>query len=103
MRIYASGSNEEYTVSMVKQSCEEFSTLTYEQAMRVCELLAKYAGSNKFSDEIESLQDENSELESELENAQDELEDEVHKNWKLQERIDELENEIEVLKNASNK
>lgn len=102
MNIYTLGCNEEYTVSMVKQSCEEFSTLTYDQAMKVCELLAKYA-SNKVSDEIESLQDENSELERELEDAQDELEDEVHKNWKLQQKIDELENEIEVLKHASNK
>ena len=101
MNIYSVGVNKEYTIYMVKHACEEFETLTDAQAMRICELLSKYATDT--TPEVESLQDENSELESELETAQEELEDEVHKNWKLQQKIEELEHTIEDLKHASNK
>lgn len=103
MNIYTVGINEEYTISMVKNACGEFKTLTDDQAMKICELLAEYKCDRTSSEEIESLQDENSELERELEDAQDELEYTTRKNWKLQEKIDQLEKEIKELKHASNK
>lgn len=103
MRIYTLGANDEYTISMIKQACDEFATLTDEQALKICELLAKYAVDKGTQDSIDTLQEENSELEEELESTQWSLDIEERKNQKLQEKIDKLEEEIEELKNATNK
>lgn len=49
----------EFTVQDVKNSCEELSNLTYEQAMAVCELLTYvYRGvSKELLSKLESVQD----------------------------------------------
>lgn len=65
----------EFTVHDVKNSCEELSNLTYDQAMAVCELLAYVSkGSDKeLICRLESVQDRIDSLASDLDDMSDEL------------------------------
>lgn len=100
MNIYSVGNDGEFTIHMVKNSCEEFQTLTYDQAMKVCELLAKYAHSEDTS--YENLQSEIYQLEEELSDREDEISSLESRLWQANERNKKLEQELEELKNASN-
>ena len=90
----------EYTVSMVKNMCDEFSTLSYWQAMRICELLA---GVCENHESIDGLKDEISTLEDELDDAEDENSYLQGKVDSLRAENEELKNRIKELENASNK
>ena len=72
-----SGSVIEFTVHDVKNSCEELSNLTYEQAMAVCELLTYvYRGvSKELLSKLESVQDSIDSLTSDLDDVSDTLQD----------------------------
>ena len=66
----------EFTVHHVKNSCEELSNLTYDQAMAVCELLAYvYNSSPKESmcRLLESVQDKIDSLTNDLDDMADDL------------------------------
>ena len=67
----------EFTVQDVKNSCEELSNLTYEQAIAVCELLTYvYCGvSNELLSKLESVQDGIDSLTSDLDDVSDTLRD----------------------------
>lgn len=67
----------EFTVQDVKNSCEELSNLTYEQAMAVCELLTYvYRGvSKELLSKLESVQDGIDSLTSDLDDVSDTLQD----------------------------
>ena len=97
--IYTTGPTEEYTISMVKGLCDEFNTLTYDQAMRVCELISQLAANDYENTSSESdLQDEIDDLEDELESARDDANHWETKAERYKSRVQDLENEVEDLK-----
>ena len=92
--IYTVGKNNEYTVHMVKNLCEEFETLTYDQAMKLCELLAEIhcdlpdaETEDELRDQIQELEDENEGLKSDLDYYQSKAE-------RLQDELNELKSKM---------
>lgn len=65
----------EFTVQDVKNSCEELSNLTYEQAMKVCELLAYVSRgvNNELFNKLSAVQDSIDDLNYELDAVSDNL------------------------------
>ena len=65
----------EFTVYDVKNSCEELSNLTYDQAIAVCELLAHVSksSSKELLCRLESVQDRIDALTSDLDDMKDDL------------------------------
>jgi ubiquinone biosynthesis protein UbiJ len=96
MNINTLGTMEEYTIYSVKHSCQEFETLTDEQALKICEILAENKKKEYDHEEISDLQDEIDELQDEVDTLEE-------RNYFLRSQNKDLEREIKELKDASNK
>lgn len=92
--VYTQGTQKEYTITMVRNLCDSFKTLTYDQAMDLCELLAELLPHADDEDRISELEDEVEELETRVEMVEEDRDYYERKASKLEEEVAQLKEEL---------
>ena len=92
LNIYTVGMNEEFTTTMVKNLCPEFETLTHDQALRICELLAQIHNEQigEESETVQELRSQVSELSDEIDGLESDVDYYREKAKDLQDKLNKM-------------